>query len=68
MDAGGGEMKYKIGDKVKVIEGVFFGQVLPVAKIADAPKCYGLYVEMGTTTKTNMLAWFTPSELQRYKP
>ena len=56
--------KPEVGDRVRVLVGVYAGKEGRVDSISDAPKCIGVYV-FGSNKMTLPLTWFKPEQIEK---
>ena len=56
--------KVKVGDRIRVLVGVYTGKEGRVDSLSDAPKSIGVHVFGGEKT-TLPLTWFRPEEIEK---
>ena len=55
--------KIEVGDRIRVLVGVYTGKEGRVDSLSDAPKCIGVYV-FGSKEMTLPLTWFKADEIE----
>ncbi len=56
--------KLKVGDRIRVLVGVYTGKEGRVDSVSSAPKSIGVYV-FGSKETTLPLTWFRPEEVEK---